>query len=144
MSNSKISQENKLLNNESDEFNISNNELSEVIVLVMDLLNPDALSMAAQMSLELHEVAEGLRVAQEIEMRLLLVAIERHERKVSCVPVTEFVHLPKAIHALCDLISAQSRPVSWIMVPENMSGIITPHIDNMRRIWEERTQGTIA
>lgn len=120
-----------------------NNAAAEVVVLVMDLLDEQAMSMAAALSLEFHEVAKALRVAQEVQMRLLLVSMDRSERNVSSLPVTGFAHLPQALQALCELINAQERAVAWVMAPEEMRPAVTPELEKIAEVWASRTQGVV-
>lgn len=124
-------------------FCAADNVAAEVVVFVMDLLDTQAMSMAAALSLEFHEIAEALRVAQEVQMRLLLVAMARQERNVSSIPVTDFTYLPQALQALCELIKAQDRPVAWVMVPEEIRAAVTLELEKISDVWTSRTQGVI-
>lgn len=122
---------------------IDHNVSSDVVVLVMDLLDHDAMTAAAQMSVEFHEVREALAVAVEVRMRLLIVAMSRHKRQITCMPVTEFDHMGAALHAICNLINAKESAVTWVMTPDTVRDKLTPHLEMIQDSWESQIQGII-
>jgi hypothetical protein len=119
-------------------------EQAELSVIVFDLCHAQTLLAAAEMSNGLKEVAEGLRVAQEVGMRLLFVAMNRKERIVTCVPVANEHTVPKALHALAEVIEAAHHSVAWVFLPESLAPVMMPHLIQMQGQWESSIQGVVA
>jgi hypothetical protein len=127
-----------------NETNPHENEGPVLSVIVFDLAHSQALLACAEMAKDLKEVNEGLKIAQEVGMRLVFVAMNRKERVVTCVPVANEHTIPSALEALSGAIDASEHSVAWVMLPQELAPILTPHLERLQERWEKSTQGVIA
>lgn len=127
----------------NDHLDIEDRVRVEISVLVLDLFNAEALCLAAEMSLEISEVAQGIALAQEANMHLLMIAMRRCDGVVVCTPVVDINRLGQALHAMSEAIGAAENTVSWSMVPPSLGEKVTPLLQDLERQWATRTQGLI-
>lgn len=118
-------------------------EPANASVLVFDLSDETTRMAAGVLAQSLPQVAEGLKIAEELNMRLLFIAMQRAEQRVTCVPVQDLDRVSKALSALTDVVSASTGAVAWVFLPDSIAPEILPHLELLQELWSSRTQGLV-